>query len=302
MLTDRPDAMDHPARRRGGHEEGDRNRPDMRLRLYMLVVTLMCGLVSATTPVRAGNGPDLAEVLRLEEVIVVLHEEGLAYGAALDRDMLDGLGGAFWTREVARIYAKDQMGDTMRGALRDGLSENQVAGSVAFFETARGQRILSLENAARRAMSDPGIEQIAFDTYGALKGSDNPRLALVARLIVANDLVERNVAGALDANYYFLLGLVDGGASKLSEAQITAEVWSQEDETRASTKEWLFGFMLMAYSPLSDADLEAYIAYSETAAGQALNAALFDGFGSMYRGISHALGMLMAETEKSSDL
>ncbi len=60
--------------------------------------------------------------------------------------------------------------------------------------------------------------------------------------------------------------------------------------------------MLLAYRPLSEPELEAYIVFSETDAGQALNGALFDGFDAMYLFISHALGVQVAQAGTYSDL
>ena len=64
----------------------------------------------------------------------------------------------------------------------------------------------------------------------------------------------------------------------------------------------LFGFLLMAYRPLSDVEMADYNAFSRTGAGQALNAALFEGFEVMYRDISHALGLAAAQAMSFSEL
>lgn len=272
----------------------------MGLRVAGMLGGLAC-LVGAAS-VQAADADRLAEVLRLGEVIEVLHDEGVAFGAELDQDMLGGLGGSFWADQVARVYDTARMREAIRDALAAGMSDDQIARSLAFFDTARGQRILILENSARQAMADPGVEAVARDTYAALKGGDDARLDAVARFIEVNDLLERNVAGSLGSSLYFMRGLVDGGAGQMSEEEMTADVWAQEHETRADTEIWLFGYLLLAYRPLSDDDLEAYIAYSETPAGQALNAALFAGFDGMYLVISHALGVLVGEASGSSDL
>ena len=44
------------------------------------------------------------------------------------------------------------------------------------------------------------------------------------------------------------------------------------------TEDWLYPFMSLAYQPLTDAELQAYLAFSETAGGQRLNAAVFAAF------------------------
>jgi len=268
-------------------------------RLAALCSILVLLVVS---PARSADQSDLAKALRIGEVIEVLRDEGLTYGAVLDIDMLDGQGGAYWAAQVARVYATDRMQDIVQTALLNGMNDDQINRSVEFFGSPRGKRILSLEVSARRAMVNPEVEQMAFDVYAATKDNDSARLRLITRLVEVNDLIERNVAGTLNSNYYFLRGLTEGGSSGQSEAEITSETWSQEDDIRTDTREWVYGFMLLAYDPLSDADLEAYITYSATPAGLALNAALFDGFDAMYLAISRDLGRLVAQAMHSSDL
>ena len=253
-------------------------------------------------PVQAGDVEDLTQTLRIDEVIEVLRDECLLFGADLERDMLDNNGGPVWRSQLAAIYDTDRMTTAIRAALEAGLSEQQIARSRTFFATELGQRILSLETSARQAMADPEVEQIARDMYLELAQADDDRLATITRFIEVNDLVEYNVVGALNASYYFMRGLVDGGTSEMSEAEIIAEVWSQEQETRTDTQEWLYGFLLLAYRPLSDSELASYISYSETQAGQALNTALFAGFDRMYLDISHALGVLVAQSSVTKDL
>jgi hypothetical protein len=58
----------------------------------------------------------------------------------------------------------------------------------------------------------------------------------------------------------------------------------------------------MAYQPLNDADLEAYIEVSETRAGRVLNRALFAGFDDMYVSISRALGVAAARFMTGQDI
>lgn len=271
------------------------------LRLFALLIGLGW-LALANTGARADNAYELVDVLRLDAMVGVLHDEGMIFGAELDQDMLNGLGGDFWATQVAQLYDRGRMADTVRMALDNGMDDDQIATTMAFFETGQGQRIISLETSARQAMIDPEVEQVALETYELLKGSDDQRLAAISRFIQVNDLIERNVAGTLNSSYYFMRGLVDGGGSELSEEQIVADVWAQEDDIRADTESWLFGYLLMAYRPLSDADLEAYVAYSETTAGQALNTALFEGFDGIFLGISHAMGLMVSRAAKSSDL
>ena len=110
------------------------------------------------------------------------------------------------------------------------------------------------------------------------------------------------MVGAMNASMQFYGGLVDGGALELSQDEILRDVWEQEEETRTDTREWVHGFLLMAYGPLEDSTLKTYTALSETPAGEAMNRALFAGFDRMYGDISYALGRAAARQMQTQDL
>lgn len=245
---------------------------------------------------------DLSRVLKVEEVVSVMRDEGVRYGDSIDADMLNGQGGAYFRDRVRQIYNPEIMSGFVREALQNNLDAAAVIGTFGFFDTELGQKILQLENAARVAMSDPAVEEIARATHKDLAGGPDQRLAAVARFIEVNDLLERNVASALSSNYHFFRGLAESDRPGLSQDDILTDIWAQEDELRVDTENWLFGFLLMAYRPLSDSELAAYIRFSESPEGQDLNAAFFDGFDTMYRSISFALGQATAAALAASDI
>ncbi len=243
----------------------------------------------------------LAVVLRLSHVVSIMQAEGLSHAQTLDADMLDGQGGSYFADRVRQIHDPAEMAQIVQKTLATEMSDSDIAASIAFFDTDLGQRILSLENAARVALADPAVEDLASASYAALKGTDDPRLALVSCFVVANDLIGRNVASALDSNYRFYRGLLKG-TDALGDFDPLAEAWAQEADMRAETERWVYGFLLMAYQPLQAGELESYLAFSQSAAGQSLNAALFEGFDRMFRSISYRLGLAVARAMGASDI
>lgn len=236
----------------------------------------------------------LMDALQIVDSVEILREEGFAYAETLDKDMLNGAGGAFWDAQMRQIYNAEQISERLRLALEDGLSPEDLDATLAFFNTERGTRIITLENAARRAMADPVVEEAANDVYASLSGTDDERLALVTTFIASNDLLERNVSGSMNSYVQFYAGLSDGRFRDMSEDMILSQVWEQQDAIRADTEVWIYSYLLLAYQPLPLSDLEAYVAYAQTDAGQALNAALFEGFEAVYNDISYALGRAVA--------
>ncbi|MEN8935421.1 MAG: hypothetical protein ABF245_10885, partial [Planktotalea arctica] len=75
-----------------------------------------------------------------------------------------------------------------------------------------------------------------------------------------------------------------------------------EEELRAETRDWLYGFLIMAYSPLEPGALETYTELVLTPEGGAMTRALFKGFDDMYGDISYALGLAAAQAMKAQDI
>ncbi|KIN65039.1 hypothetical protein Z946_3937 [Sulfitobacter noctilucicola] len=259
-------------------------------------------LAAATAAQADARTTVLVDVLKLQEAAGILALEGIASSEDLNRDMLEGQGGAGWALQVQQIYAPDRMVELVRAELEAALKGDALEEVITFFAGSRGRQIIDLENSARRAIQDPEVEEAARARYRALKGTDDPRLALITSYIESGDMIERNVTSALNSNYQFLRGLVEGGAFEMSEEEMLSDAAGDLEESTKDTAEWLYGYLLLAYHPLQDADLEAYIAFANTKAGQALNRALFDGFGKAYEDISYALGRAVSLNMTAEEL
>ncbi len=261
------------------------------MRRFLVAIVIML----TALPLWAGaRHTVLMDVMEIRELSGILHSEGIEFGATLDRDWLDGRGGFAWAQQVARIYDPERISEGIRAGLEPALEGEVLEEVIAFFATDPGRRIIMLENSARAALSDPDVEEAARGRFIALQGNDDPRLVQIERMIEAGDLINRNVTSALNSNYRFLRALVDGNVYAMSDAEILEDVMSERDDIAVDTEGWLGAFMLLTYSPLSDDELESYVAFSESRAGAALNSGLFAGFDPLYEDISYALGRAMA--------
>ncbi|SFF10631.1 hypothetical protein SAMN04488523_11856 [Sulfitobacter brevis] len=236
----------------------------------------------------------LVDVLQLEAAAQILRVEGLEHAANLNTEMLDGKGGAGWEVQVGAIFDTARMVETVRLALEAELDADAREEVIAFFGAPAGTRIIELENEARAAIIAPKVEKAARARYAQLDADADPRLDLISQIIEPADMTTRNVTSALNANFQFLRGLADGGGSNMSEEEMLAQVSGDLEEVTNDTGVWLYSYMLLAYHPLDDTELLAYIAFSNTPAGVALNRALFVGFGAAYEDISYALGRVVA--------
>jgi len=269
------------------------------------VLLILPLLALGAMPAKADQADRLAvlmDLMGLEEIIDIMREEGLAYGQELEADMLSGGGGAAWDMLVDRIYDVDKMTAMVEQQFITTFAQADPAPLITFFEGETGERIVELEIAARRAFMQQEVEEAAREAFRRVADDlaaqsprrIDPHLSAIESYVEANDLIGFNVMGALNANMLFYRGLVDGGALEMSEADIVADVWAQEDGTRAETREWVYAFLMLAYEPLAPAQISAYADLSKTQPGRAMNRALFEAFDLMYGKVSQALGLALA--------
>lgn len=268
----------------------------------VLAIGAMCQAVAQQSVDRGVQIDALIAALRITETVEVMREEGLLFGREVGSDMLADSESDGWSAVVSRIYDAGKMRALVTQGIHEALGEADPGPMVAFFASPRGQEVIALELAARRAFLDPVVEEGARARLESRRDANDPLLEHVDRLIEDSDLIERNVSGALNANLMFYNGLVDGGALEMSQDDILADVWSQEDAVRADARDWLQSFLVMAYDPLSKTDLEAYAAFYRSPEGQALNRATFTAFDRMYEEISYLLGRAVAQRMQSERL
>lgn len=242
--------------------------------------------------------------LGLPELLEIMRIEGAAHGDMIAAQVLADRGNPEWDGVVARIYDPDFMTQELRAGFDEELRDSDLDAMLAFFTTQPGKSIVSLEISARRAMLDEAIDAASKDAAAQARGNQTPRYRLISDFIAANDLVARNVAGAMNANYAFYLGLMDGGAlpSSMTPDMALLQVWATEADVRASTEEWLEAFLLLALQPVSDEDLARYIAFSQSAAGRDLTAALAVAFEGLFADVSRSLGRAAARFLISREL
>jgi hypothetical protein len=215
-------------------------------------------------------------------------------------------GGPGWAGAVDRIYDIPRLRAKFNQALRSGFSTDPegLADVAAFFGSDLGSRILTLEIEARRAFLDQASEDAARVAADRRRASREPRARQIDRFIESADLLEMNVAGALSGNLAFLSGMNEVGVNgvRLPDEEVMAQVWGQEEQIRSDTESWLHAYLGLAYAPLTDAELESYIAFWGTPAGQRLNAVLFAAFEAVFTGVSRDLGRSAGQAMLGQDI
>ena len=276
---------------------------NMRFTIPAAVLATSFSLVGPATA-QDSDTEVLFELLMLPEIISIMREEGVSYAGTIGQDLFAGPPTADWQNKVERIYDYDVMVGMVKEDFEISLSDADLTPMIDFFGSDQGQMIIGLEVSARQALLDEAVEEASEEMAAVAIADEDPRMTLVQEFVQVNNLIETNVAGALNSNLAFYGGLVDGGAfgGALSEEDILTDVWSQEPDIRSNTTEWIHAFLFMAYQPLDDADLQGYIAFSETDAGGDINRAMFESFDRLFNGISRSLGRAAATEMTSQEL
>ncbi len=257
---------------------------------------LVLGVAVSPAVAQSPEAAVLFDVLSLPEMVEIMRLEGLAYGAEIGKGMFGENVPADWVAAVDAIYDEERMQAQAREALIAATAGQDIEPMIDFFSQAPGDSFIRLETTARRALLDDDVDAAAKEAAAVAMADQTARYLQIKEFVEANDLIETNVTGAMNSTYAFYLGMLDGGAfaDETTPDQLLQDVWTREPEIRASTTEWVYSFLIMAYDPVSDADLDAYIAFSETESGRTLNRAIFGAFDDMFDDISHSLGLAAA--------
>ena len=132
--------------------------------------------------------------LKLSELINIMRTEGLEYAATLNTEMLNGQGGAVWEDQIDAIYDTQLMSEVVRKEIAT-IPENQLRQINQFYGSNLGAKIVDLEIAARNAMTDNDIKNIAEDNYQIALAQDPKSLLQVNLIVSEGDLIEQKCDG-----------------------------------------------------------------------------------------------------------
>lgn len=276
----------------------------MRITLVLILCLLPLGAQAQRISDR------VLDAMEVTALFDMLQQEAVASGMELGAEMMPGRDLAGWARTLARLNDPDAVLPAFRDAFADALdtapggSDTQGRAILAYLGTPPGDLIVGLELSARAALNEPGIEAAVLARFEEHLAEGSDFAAAVERFIAVNDLVDRNVTGALAANAAFLTGLQEGadGPGPMGTGDVLADVWAQEPAIRDSTEDWLHAFVSLAYGPLDAADFQTHIAFSESPAGQAFNDAIFTAFDTVLTDLSYDTGAALARLLASEDL
>lgn len=239
------------------------------------------------------------QVLGLGRQMQIFQQEATREAARFEADGLIGGSGEAWADTVARINEPARLQALFREGLGQVFARTDLTllnKGLGFYERGLGRQLVPLEISARLAMLDDDVTANARDAFSRAQTDGDPRVEQIARLIRTADLVAPNVSSGLNASVAFSRGFGEGGGydMPLSDSQMLAETWAQQDQIEADTLDWLQSFLMLAYSSLSDAQLDEYITYAGSPEGQALSQAMFAAYDRVFLKTSYDMGIAAA--------
>ncbi|MEL6608442.1 MAG: hypothetical protein AAFO93_05980 [Pseudomonadota bacterium] len=263
----------------------------MRATVLALALCAAPALVAA----QADQTARLVDALGMADMIEILAEEGQSSAPSIAEGLFPDRQTASWMTTVADIYDPDVQLAAISADMAEIIGDEDISAMLGFLESDAGQTIMQLELSARRAFSDPTVQEAAEEAWADGADIAPAKDALVRAFIDTNDLIDANVEGAQKANIAFALGLIDGGAFPMSQPEALAEeLYGGTEGMARDTFDWLYSYLMTAYSPLEEATLADYVALSETEAGAVVNAAIMGAFDAMFTRVSYDLGMAAA--------
>lgn len=282
----------------------------MPSRMFKLPAIVLVLFVVSLLPLRAVASDALSRAYLLPELFEIMAEEGRQSVMADGADALQGRALEDFTRAVDQIYDPARMHADFLAALMAELdgAVNVVEDALEFAETALGRQVLRLEISARRTLLDEEVDEVArMALYDARRSdaetANAARLELVRARVEANDLIELNVSLGMNTSLAYYQGLfAENALMELGADDMLQMVWMQEPAIRAEIEDWIEAYFLMSYQPLSDAELEAYIAYVSTPLAQSFNRAMFRAFDAVFSEISLAVGRVLGRRMSGEEL
>ncbi|PIE15251.1 MAG: hypothetical protein CSA68_07885 [Rhodobacterales bacterium] len=263
-----------------------------RLCLVLLILPLGLAALAQQNP----QSRALMQAMQIEQLLSLLHDEGLIYGQKLDEQLLQGRGGADWAHIVAQLYDPALIQNGFEHHFQAGLGDQPLDQMLAFYQSPLGQQIVASELSARRAFLDPETEARSRRHFAEMVQAGEDRVQLLQELVERGDLLDYNLSNTMNARYAFNLGLVQGGAFErdITQEDILRNTWQDQDRIGHDIRQWLFAYLALAYEPLSDAQLRRYIAFCNSGPGRALNRAQFEAYDAVFKQVSQALGLAAA--------
>jgi hypothetical protein len=263
------------------------------MRTILAALALVLGLSGM------GRADDrLHDLIATERLFAVLAQEYVAMAQSMQQAE-PGMLGEDWLRAMTALYDARAMEALYRQALDARLAARPDVTDeiVTFAQSDLGREIIAREIETRAAMLDPDWTPVAPPAKDA-----ELLLATVASVIEGFDLVEGNVASALNAHLDDARGFFEALEMPFDTPEMVTALYASEPELRETTEGWLRDFLITAYAGLSPEALDLLARQSRDPLHRAFVRAQMAAFEAAFEGRAHEAGVLRGLALRSSSL
>ena len=243
----------------------------------------------------------LFDLLEQPAFIEILVQEGQAMAFDIAAENFSTAYLDAWDAKVDALMDADTIEASMFAQFEAALDGVDVDSYVTYFESGYGAETIAAEIAARSIMSDPILSSQAIEK--AHMQMPMGRFEQIDTFLNVSGYIEQSVAFALTDQYNFSRGLLDGGVIQgMTESDLAAMVWDQEEFITDATNEWFQGYLYLVFENLSDDAIEELISFTASEQGRTLNQILLAAQGDLFSMINYELGREAAKFMIQTDL
>lgn len=280
--------------------------PRLRFQIHCILLAFLVAL----SPARGAVGQNLSDLYLFDELFPIMAAEGISSAGDELATSLEPSDLAEWRKTLTAIYDATAMEAAFVKALTTALATRDeiTQDATDFAQSELGQRVLQLEVSARAALLDDAVNDMATQMLMDARAepattTSGQRLGLVRDRIAVNNLVELNVSLGLNTSYAYYMGMLsETDMPGLNAQDVLSLVWAQEDAVRTDVEDWMESYFLLAYQPLTDDELQAYIDWSESPLGDGFNRAMFLAFDAVFVDISGRVGAALGRALSGQSL
>lgn len=245
----------------------------------------------------------LLELMRFDQLAEVSREEGISGNASVLEDFGLTSNEAFWLEELDVIFDEGKTEEMFRTSFAKAYNQRSIVDAIAFLGSEAWMRAYDLQIDTSLLLTDPALEEAAVIHYWEHIENNSPRVPLIEDLVASTDLVEQNIAGAMNAMLAFNRGMTFVSSDLgYPDEEMIALLYASETELRLEISEWLHAYYLVAYLPLTEADISQQIEFWTSQAGQDISAAMMLSYDVVHNDQSFAVGRALAEILNSPAL
>lgn len=233
---------------------------------------------------KSGLWRQIAQIEPLMQAGLVQAEQALGVGGETDLKPLRDA--------VSKAFAPDRMRTAVRGGLAKSLPSEDARRSLDWLETEVGRRATALEETAGEVAETSNRAEISEQVLAALPAERVKLLEHLARATAAGEYAYRVQVGMAAAIGRGIASATGRRSDSIDETR--REMQSRKVEIVALLERQTVAEFAVIYGPLSDRDLQSYIAFAESPAGrryhEATSKAVEDALGQAAESLGRFLG------------